>query len=368
MHEECLRRIDLCADLAGWHITPEDADRIVKRPRASKDVAREADDLELLGLTDDEKLARRTEAARKAFEDGETSGPTSYETGRPGKRKVCGLSVGRGGALMARIYDKRLELGLKWKASEPGKVRAEEERWRASGWDGDAPVTRVEFQIRGAAVRELGIRNPRAVLETVTNGRKATGQRVMKGDDGRPVDLVARLPWLWATCLEWTRLVEPDPEQRYTSRLKDDPRWVILRGVRFGLMTAGPVKRFRMRAAASEAQALGVALSQAGKAGELEDFALMSENAADYFPEGARAHLLHVVHALCIGQADRVAAWLLERHDGNAAAACAHVAVRARAARARFSEAAGLVRASPDARAAPPVSRVIDAYETLIAC
>ena len=134
VHEARVRRFDLCADVAGWEIRPDDVDRIVKRPRAQKDTRDDAAELDSLGFCRKPGLGPRVEP-------GECALATTHETGKPGARKVCGLSVGRGGALMARVYNKVLELGYQ----REDKRAAEMANWTARGWDGVSPVTRVEF-------------------------------------------------------------------------------------------------------------------------------------------------------------------------------------------------------------------------------
>lgn len=315
VHEERLRRIDLCADVAGWEIRPDDVDRVVKRPRCGKSIASDGAEIDDLGRA-------------RSVRPGELAGPTTHEQGNPGKRRVCGISVGRGGALMMRIYDKVLELGY----ARESKREAEYDRWAAGGWDGIAPVTRVEFQLRGAVLPELGIRDPRAVRETVVDGNgKATGQRVVM-HEGRPATLVDALPSLWATMLDWARIVVPGDGP--TTRLKDDPRWALLRDVDFGAPRALPVRRWRARSAASEAQALGVALSQAGRAGELVGVKWSTAPEA-YSARRAEGMLRARVLTLKVAETERIVRWLLERY-GDATKANVHLAERARASRARF--------------------------------
>jgi hypothetical protein len=71
-----------------------------------------------------------------------------WQTGRKG----TGYQVGKGD-LMARIYDKREELLHTKKLWFEGL-------WRENGWDGDAPVTRFEFQFRRKALKEFNVDSP----------------------------------------------------------------------------------------------------------------------------------------------------------------------------------------------------------------
>jgi len=67
--------------------------------------------------------------------------------------KETGYQVGKGD-LMARIYNKREELLHTKKLWFEGL-------WRENGWDGDAPVTRFEFQFRRKALKQFNIESPR---------------------------------------------------------------------------------------------------------------------------------------------------------------------------------------------------------------
>jgi len=161
------------------------------------------------------------------------------------------------------MYDKIEEIRVKEDHRE-----AEEKRWSAAGWDGVSPVTRVEFQVRGVALKELGLRDPFAALEVeLDDAGRITGHRVAYRADGvTPQTLADRLDWLWRLCLSWVRLVEPERTRsgklRPLSRLRDDERWALLRTVSFSDAPKSPLRRFRSRGAASSAQALGVTLSR----------------------------------------------------------------------------------------------------------
>lgn len=351
-----LRRLDLCADVAGWEISPDDVKRLAKRPRARWAV----DDV-------GPKPAKpprctRTKACRErcTCEDMQVygSGSTLRE------RKITGLAVGRGGALMARIYDKREEL----RNDRVGDRRmAEEKRWRAAGWDGRDCITRVEFQIRGEAIRELGVRDPFAVVEPVykfesyvdasgkTKARaRLADERVLtiSNDTGLPCEkphrpgvactcremtLVDRIEAIWRTCLEWVRLVEPRESASgkpiAVSRLADDPRWALLRRVRFANEDAAPIRRYRPRATASAAQALGVTLSQLGRSGGLEP---LPEGLEHYDnDESTEAALRERLRRAFSDTADRTFEWLVQRH-GSVANAAVAFAIKSNAKRARY--------------------------------
>jgi len=131
VHEQRLRRIDLCADVAGWIIAEDDVRKLAKRPRAKWS--------KHLGAGDEGEWI--DEDAHDF-----NGGADSFGRGSFDNRKVTGLAVGRGGAMMTRIYDKRCEL-----ERDEDRRRTEEARWTSNGWDGEEPVTRVEFQKIGRA-------------------------------------------------------------------------------------------------------------------------------------------------------------------------------------------------------------------------
>lgn len=332
VREQRLRRIDLCADVAGWRIVDGDESKLVKRSRAkwSKEYG-EPEECE------DDWDAKKDRAESRAVSSYARKSSLRKVRVGPVERRLTGLNVGRGGALMSRIYDKCAEL-------ERDAVRreAEEDRWREAGWDGIEPVTRVEFQIRGAALTELGLRDPDCVLDVVRDeSGKPIGQNIatVTGDDGceRQASLVDRLDAIWKTCLGWIRLVEAQYSRSGrllpVSRLPDDARWSLLRTVRFSdAREPAPLGRFRPRSCASAAQALGVTLSQAGRDGVLRQW---EEEPDAYEETDAEDVLRDRVRTLKLDEAERVIAWLIERFGGPVGANI-HLAVRANAARMRF--------------------------------
>jgi len=68
------------------------------------------------------------------------------------RRKFSGCSIGAGGNISARLYNKTVEMQ---KVPRPYL----EEIHRDLGWDGKQEVWRLEFQFRRAALRELGLRS-----------------------------------------------------------------------------------------------------------------------------------------------------------------------------------------------------------------
>lgn len=107
--------------------------------------------------------------------------------------RFSGWSVGSGGALVGRLYDKTLELERK-----PREYLTA--LWRASGWDGALPVWRLEFQFRREVLKELGISSPD--------------------------ELPAALGSLWAYAItQWLRLTILSPHDQTRSRWITHPLW-----------------------------------------------------------------------------------------------------------------------------------------------
>ncbi len=137
------------------------------------------------------------------------------------RRIRTGFVIGKADAML-RVYDKTEELNLPENA---GDKRGEEHaRWKASGWNG-SQVVRVEFQARGAVLKEL---------------KGADGEALR--DD--PLALIAQLDSVWAYFTrEWTRLVVPGSATRH-ERCKVDPRWEAVQAVTFREL-AEPAPRVR---------------------------------------------------------------------------------------------------------------------------
>jgi hypothetical protein len=274
--ESRLRRIDWCADVAGWQVEAYDASRLVRRSRAK------------LKEHDREHTAARGEADDRDAEV--NAGATVHDS----RRRITGVTVCPGGEVLARLYDKPEEL----KAQPVEKRDAEEGRWRARGWDGVAPVTRVEFQIRGAALKELGLRDPDRPYDP-KSGQIFAGL-------GDVVDRV----WLW--CLTWVKLCKNDNVR--PSRRSLDPVWMLLHGVKFVRDVApGALHgRVRLRGGATHEQTLGCVLSVLAAAGRLER---RDERGAELLEDGADAAdvLAADVRRLFLAAGDAVTAHLVEK-------------------------------------------------------
>lgn len=109
----------------------------------------------------------------------------------------------RGGPVLLRMYDKLAD----------NRAKKHEARylatWQANGYDGAAPVTRFEWELRRAFFREY---------------LDATGQAVTD-----VWSLLDCLPGIWAYLTErHTRIVVPEPAQSNRSRLAAAPIWKVV--------------------------------------------------------------------------------------------------------------------------------------------
>lgn len=295
VHEARLRRLDLAADVAGWRVADRDRNAMVKRSRVRT-------------ATYPKRLAA---GQLREIERDAPAEVTAHYT-----RKVTGLVLGRGD-FMSRIYDKREELNQECSAH---KRAAEEFRWRAGGWDGEAPMARVEFQLRGPVLRELGMRTLDSIHDPTT---------------GECTTLTNHLPRVWATCLRWVRLVRRTRTRTGRmmplSRCPEDYRWSELRKASWG--DAPPITRVRERGGASSAQALGSMLSVVAARGQLEGTLPEDKRA---WGDASSEKLKTLLATVAGWSVDLLAADMIERW-GGAEDACIHLAVLWNAARARFA-------------------------------
>lgn len=289
-----VRRLDLCADVAGLDVAEVPADAFVKPSRA--------------------RLERASVAAlEKGFEHPDLK--VRYRS----DATVTGFTVCPGNVLSCVVYDKVEELRQQ---ERPDKREAEMATWRAHGWSGDEPVTRVEFRLRSEVLHELGARDGLDAFR-------------------------AKLDAIWGYCARaWLRLVVPGTADR-PSRCDVAPAWSVVRAVRF-VHPDAPSERRRIRSGATAAQAFGAALSHVACEGkEPPPFEYVDERTGEVLRAG---------QALGMLDDDAVATTLTARVDGIFAAAAREVAadmvqrfglrkalefvlVREGAARARFSSA-----------------------------
>jgi hypothetical protein len=205
---ERARRLDLCADVAGFDIRDADADGWVKPSRARIERA-------------------SAEDVAKAWEH-----PEMREYTRGGR--LTGYTICPGNALACVVYDKIEELTQ----LRPDKLAAESERWKLRGWDGKASVTRVEFRLRSEVLHQLGCRDGLDRLQE-------------------------KLDAVWGYCSRmWIRLVLPWTSSR-VARCEIHPAWEVIRRVRFA-HEATPALRVRLRQGVTSGHALGAVFSLVG--------------------------------------------------------------------------------------------------------
>jgi hypothetical protein len=128
--------------------------------------------------------------------------------------EFTGWSIGDGGQLVCRLYDKFLEVITKSAAVYLFDL------WAAAGWDSDQPVFRLEAQFRRGVLDQLGIS---------TVDHLQTNQRGM---------------WRYFS-EDWLRLTIPDDSNKNPSRWPTHPLWNKLATVPWGDQDQPKLKRFR---------------------------------------------------------------------------------------------------------------------------
>ncbi|WP_227815641.1 replication initiation factor [Nitrogeniibacter aestuarii] len=113
--------------------------------------------------------------------------------------RFSGWTVGLGGVIACRLYDKTLEI----ETSKKGYLRA---LWSEQGWTDDQKVWRLEFQFRREILDQKGIQKLYSVLSHL-NGL-----------------------WSYATT-EWLRLTEPNPDDKTRARWPVHPLWIAVASV-----------------------------------------------------------------------------------------------------------------------------------------
>lgn len=109
-----------------------------------------------------------------------------------------GWSIGMGGVIAARLYDKTCEIG------KSGKSWAAE-LWLPSGWKSGETVWRLEFEIKREALKEMGFSDLDRVLDNL---------------DG-----------LWRYATQWLQLTVPNPDDSTRSRWPLHPLWHALASI-----------------------------------------------------------------------------------------------------------------------------------------
>jgi hypothetical protein len=118
----------------------------------------------------------------------------------------------------ATLYNKPREIRTK----SPDKIWFAD-IWRRHGWDGSAPITRVEMRYERTALRELGCNT---VMETFE-----------------------RCDALWGySTQQWLRHTAPNRNERDRSRWPTSPWWQAVQGASFGKPHTAPAQRRKAHA------------------------------------------------------------------------------------------------------------------------
>lgn len=124
----------LCADVAGWDLTLDDAHRFLSRAH------------------------KRTSHLDTSADTGDGMDETPPLEANLDGRRCTGFVFSKGAAHSCTIYDKTKEITV----SRKDWMRAV---WGARGWDGAARVFRVEFRYKRECLRELGVEEAFAFLD-----------------------------------------------------------------------------------------------------------------------------------------------------------------------------------------------------------
>lgn len=143
--------------------------------------------------------------------------------------QFSGWSIGMGGVMAARLYNKTLEI------ETSGKDYLKE-LWRKTGWDGVRPIWRLEFEFKREVITQKGLSGLYQTLEHL---------------DGL---------WAYATD-EWLRLTLPSEHDSTRSRWPIHPLWACLASIDWGENGGPLLDRFSSVSVPSEKHILSRLLS-----------------------------------------------------------------------------------------------------------
>ena len=127
-------------------------------------------------------------------------------------QQFTGWTIGMGGVIAARLYDKTKEI------THSGKTWAQD-LWLPAGWLPGQQVWRLEFECKRDYLKERGLSSLESVLVNL-NGL-----------------------WSYATT-EWLRLTEPNPADSTRARWPTHPLWIALASVDWETNGGVLLKRF----------------------------------------------------------------------------------------------------------------------------
>ena len=129
------------------------------------------------------------------------------------QKRFSGWSIGLGGDIGARLYDKTLEL-------EKSRKDYLKPLWCKAGWQDGETVWRLEFQFKRSVLKELGV--------------------------DRLADLQAHRRGLWRYATQdWLRLAQPPAEDSNQSRWPTHPLWQALAAIDWQAAAGASLSRFR---------------------------------------------------------------------------------------------------------------------------
>ena len=143
--------------------------------------------------------------------------------------QFSGWSIGMGGVMAARLYNKTLEI-------ETSGKEYLKELWRKTGWDGVRPIWRLEFEFKREVIAQKGLSSLYQTLEHL---------------DGL---------WAYATD-EWLRLTLPSEQDSTRSRWPVHPLWACLASIDWGKSGGPLLDRFSSVSAPNEKYILSRLLS-----------------------------------------------------------------------------------------------------------
>ncbi len=129
------------------------------------------------------------------------------------KGQFSGWSIGQGGNIVARLYNKTLEL----QKSKKDYLRP---IWESAGWNGTDDIWRLEFQIRGGHILHTTLKQLPVMLSLLGS--------------------------YWSYCCnDWCRLTIPNSNDSRRSRWPTHPMWESLSQVEWGSLEVVPLMRPR---------------------------------------------------------------------------------------------------------------------------
>jgi hypothetical protein len=184
--------VHLCADIAGWEPTLEDARAFITRGHKRK--------LRIVQPGDeDEENAAGGEGTESGEVEALPFALASCEINQDGRR-CTGYEFSKGATHSCCLYDKTKEITR----SRKDWMKAV---WLANGWDGQSRVIRVEFRYKRECLHELGVEEPYAFLD--------------------------QLPGLWAySTFQWLRHTHPTGDTN-RGRWPVSPFWQAIQSADF---------------------------------------------------------------------------------------------------------------------------------------